>query len=143
MWKLYVGHIESNGLTYSAEIVKTFETELDALKYEDTLIREYLENGSVLVNKTMKKIKDLARPLIIDGVFKIGPRRDRNTILASLVRNKRRAVKLTQSELADKAGVGLRFMRELENGKPTLRLDKINQVLHLFGHELSPMPKTR
>jgi y4mF family transcriptional regulator len=143
MWKLYVGSIESTGLTYSIEIVKTFETELDALKYEDALIRECLENGSILINKKMKKIKDLTRPLIVDESFKIGPRKDRNTILASLVRNKRRSVNLTQSELADRAGVGLRFMRELENGKPTLRLDKINQVLHLFGHELSPMPKSR
>jgi y4mF family transcriptional regulator len=45
-------------------------------------------------------------------------------------------VKLTQPELAEKAGVGLRFMRELEQGKPSLRLDKVNQVLQLFGHEV-------
>lgn len=52
------------------------------------------------------------------------------------VREKRKAVKLTQPELAAKAGVGLRFLRELEDGKETVRLDKVNQVLRLFGHEV-------
>ena len=53
--------------------------------------------------------------------------------LADFVKAKRKLVKLTQPELAGKAGVGLRFMRELEQGKETLRLDKVNQVLQLFG----------
>lgn len=47
---------------------------------------------------------------------------------------------LTQVDLAEKSGVGLRFVRELEQGKPTLRLDKVNQVLALFGHELGAVP---
>jgi y4mF family transcriptional regulator len=50
-------------------------------------------------------------------------------------------VKLTQPELAEKAGVGLRFVRELEQGKQTLRLDKVNQVLKLFGHEVGAVPQ--
>lgn len=45
-------------------------------------------------------------------------------------------VGLTQEELASKAGVGLRFVRDLEQGKKTLRLDKVNQVLSLFGKEV-------
>jgi y4mF family transcriptional regulator len=53
----------------------------------------------------------------------------------------RRAAGLTQAELADRAGVGLRFIRELEQGKPTVRLDKVKQVLDLFGHELCVRPK--
>jgi y4mF family transcriptional regulator len=56
--------------------------------------------------------------------------------LATFVKTRRKAVQLTQQELAEKAGVGLRFMRELEQGKPSLRLDKVNQVLQLFGHEV-------
>lgn len=48
-------------------------------------------------------------------------------------------MKLTQPELAAKAGVGLRFIRELEQGKDTLRLDKVNQVLQLFGYETGPV----
>ena len=43
---------------------------------------------------------------------------------------------MTQEELALKAGVGLRFIRELEQGKETLRLDKVNQVLSLFGKKV-------
>jgi len=62
--------------------------------------------------------------------------------LADFVKDKRKAVKLTQPELAGKAGVGLRFIRELEQGKETLRLDKVNQVLQLFGYEVGAVPKT-
>ncbi|MFN4286830.1 MAG: helix-turn-helix transcriptional regulator [Lacibacter sp.] len=59
--------------------------------------------------------------------------------LAEFVKEKRKSVKLTQPELAEKAGVGLRFIRELEQGKETVRLDKVNQVLHLFGYEVGPV----
>jgi len=45
--------------------------------------------------------------------------------------------------LAAKAGVGLRFVRELEQDKPTLQLDRVNTVLRLFGHELAPTPLDR
>ena len=48
----------------------------------------------------------------------------------------RKAAGLTQAQLAKRAGVGLRFIRELEQGKTTVRLDKINQVLELLGYEL-------
>jgi y4mF family transcriptional regulator len=58
------------------------------------------------------------------------------------VKTKRNTAKLTQPELAEKAGVGLRFIRDLEQGKPTLRLDKVNQVLQLFGHQLGPVKMT-
>ena len=56
-----------------------------------------------------------------------------STQLAEFVKEKRKQLKLTQPELAEKAGVGLRFLRELENGKESVRLDKVNQVLALFG----------
>ncbi len=56
-----------------------------------------------------------------------------NDLLAEFVKEKRKQLKLTQPELAEKAGVGLRFLRELENGKESVRLDKVNQVLALFG----------
>lgn len=59
--------------------------------------------------------------------------------IAKFVKDKRIAVKLSQPELAQKAGVGLRFVRDLEQGKETLRLDKINQVLRLFGFEAGPV----
>jgi y4mF family transcriptional regulator len=56
--------------------------------------------------------------------------------LARFVKEKRKMVNLTQPELAEKAGVGLRFVRELEQGKQSLRLDKVNQVLRLFDYEV-------
>jgi y4mF family transcriptional regulator len=62
--------------------------------------------------------------------------------LANFVKTKRKAVKLTQPELAEKAGVGLRFIRELEQGKESLRLDKVNQVLQLFGYQVGAVPQT-
>jgi len=58
--------------------------------------------------------------------------------LSTFLKDKRKQTNLTQQDLAEKAGVGLRFVRELEQGKTTLRIDKVNQVLRLFGHELSP-----
>ena len=50
---------------------------------------------------------------------------------------------MTQEDLAGKAGVGLRFIRDLEQGKETLRLDKVNQVLHMFGYMLVPGPQRK
>ena len=62
--------------------------------------------------------------------------------IASFIKEKRKQLKLTQPELAERAGVGLRFVRELEQGKQSVRLDKVNQVLDLFGSELGVVPKT-
>ena len=56
--------------------------------------------------------------------------------IGSFVKQRRKQLRLTQPELAMRAGVGLRFVRELEQGKSTLRLDKVNQVLALFGAEV-------
>ncbi|MBI4061113.1 MAG: helix-turn-helix transcriptional regulator [Elusimicrobia bacterium] len=56
--------------------------------------------------------------------------------VADLVGKKRRSLRLTQAELAIKAGVGLRFIRDLEQGKPSLRTDTVNKVLFLFGKRL-------
>jgi y4mF family transcriptional regulator len=60
---------------------------------------------------------------------------------SAFVKDKRRKNALTQPELAKVAGVGLRFVRDLEQGKVSLRLDKVNQVLALFGHEAGPVVK--
>lgn len=63
--------------------------------------------------------------------------------LKTFIKEKRSESKLTQIELAEKAGVGLRFIRDLEQGKQTLRLDKINQVLNLFGCEVGAVRTIR
>ncbi len=59
--------------------------------------------------------------------------------LSSYIKQKRKAHDLTQVELAERSGVGLRFVREMEQGKKTLRMDKVNQVLALFGDRLAPV----
>ena len=64
-------------------------------------------------------------------------------MIAEFVKKRRQQAGLTQPELAEKAGVGLRFIREMEQGKETLRLDKVNQVLKLFGYELGPVEMKR
>ncbi len=63
--------------------------------------------------------------------------------LHSFVKLKRKELGFTQIEMSKKAGVGVRFIRELERGKETLKLNKVNQVLSLFGYELGPVAITR
>ena len=56
--------------------------------------------------------------------------------IAQFVKERRKKLGMTQVVLADRAGVGLRFLRELEQGKTNLRLDKVNQVLQMFGNKV-------
>ena len=67
----------------------------------------------------------------------------KQTTLSKYVKAMRKQYNLTQVELSDKSGVGLRLVRELEQGKQTLRLDKVNQILNLFGSEVGVVPMTR
>lgn len=63
--------------------------------------------------------------------------------LSEYVKRMRKQYNLTQVDLSEKSGVGLRFVRELEQGKQTLRLDKVNQILNLFGTELGAVEMDR
>jgi y4mF family transcriptional regulator len=65
------------------------------------------------------------------------------TKLSKFVKEQRKMYHLTQVDLSEKSGVGLRFVRDLEQGKPTLRMDKVNKVLDMFGAELGPVKKER
>ena len=65
------------------------------------------------------------------------------TPLSQFIKMRRKRAGMKQEDLSFAAGVGLRFVRELEQGKPTLRMDKVNQVLNLFGHELGPIEVER
>lgn len=60
------------------------------------------------------------------------------TVFSRFIKDQRKKINISQKQLANKAGVGLRFIRDLEQGKRTLRLDKVNQVLELFDHEAGP-----
>jgi y4mF family transcriptional regulator len=63
-----------------------------------------------------------------------------NQSLIDFVKSRRKQLGLTQQELAERAGVGIRFIRDLEQGKESLQLDKVNQVLLLFAHRMAPKP---
>ena len=62
--------------------------------------------------------------------------------LSTTVKMLRKQYNLTQEELSLKSGVGLRFVRDLEQGKETLRLDKVNQILELFNYEMVATQKS-
>lgn len=63
-----------------------------------------------------------------------------NTI-AEFIKQKRKEAGLTQEEFAVRSGLGLRFIRELEQGKETVRMDKVNQALAMFGMKAVPGKK--
>ena len=63
------------------------------------------------------------------------------TLLSQTVKQLRKEYGLTQEELAMKSGVGLNFVRNLEQGKPSLRMDKVNQLLDLVNYTLTATPK--
>jgi len=59
--------------------------------------------------------------------------------LAEFVKQKRKQAQLTQEDLASRAGVALTVIRKIEQNKGNLNLEKVNQVLRMFGHELAPV----
>ncbi len=59
--------------------------------------------------------------------------------LAQFVKERRKEVKLSQEEFAERAGVALTVVRKIEQGKTNLNLESVNQVLKMFGHELAPV----
>jgi y4mF family transcriptional regulator len=58
--------------------------------------------------------------------------------IADFIKTKRKEAGLTQEEFAMRSGLGLRFIRELEQGKETVRMDKVNQALAMFGMTAIP-----
>jgi y4mF family transcriptional regulator len=68
---------------------------------------------------------------------------DQDRSLGEFVRSRRIANRLTQQELGELAQVGRRFVSELERGKPTLRLDRVDAVLAVFGKRLGVVDRRR
>ena len=66
-----------------------------------------------------------------------------SNLISATLKSLRKEHGLTQVDLAMKSGVGLNFVRELEQGKATVRMDKVAQVFNLFGYELVPQKKVR
>ena len=63
------------------------------------------------------------------------------SVIGTYIKEERKKAGLTQEEFAIRSGLGLRFVRELEQGKETVRLDKVNQALAMFGKEAVPGQK--
>jgi y4mF family transcriptional regulator len=59
--------------------------------------------------------------------------------LAEFVKRRRKRTSMSQQEFAERAGVALTVVRKIEQGKGSLQLEKVNQVLKMFGHELAPV----
>lgn len=60
-------------------------------------------------------------------------------IIGTWIKKERKKAGLTQEEFAWQSGLGLRFIRDLEQGKPTVRMDKVNQALWMFGAIAAPV----
>ena len=65
------------------------------------------------------------------------------TLISQYIKQKRKQHELTQEDLSLKAGVGLRLIREIEQGKTTMRMDKVQQILDLFGAQLTIQEKLK
>ena len=61
--------------------------------------------------------------------------------IGKYIKEQRKIAGLTQEEFALRSGLGLRFIRDLEQGKETVRMDKVNQALAMFGMEALPGKK--
>jgi y4mF family transcriptional regulator len=108
-------------------IVKILEKNAeDLISKERYWINEFVKRGEPLFNKLIPNEKQLKYADYEVGQF---------------IKMQRKNVKLTQKEFADKSGLGLRFIRELEQGKETCRLDKVLQALKMFGATLIPIIK--
>lgn len=64
----------------------------------------------------------------------------KHTLIGNFIKQERKKNNLTQKEFAMMSGLGLNFIRDLEQGKPTVRMDKVNQALYMFGAIAAPIP---
>ena len=90
--------------------------------------------GELRVSQTLfylKTLKSYPNGSIMIDMNKIG----------NYIKEERKKAGLTQEEFAMRSGLGLRFVRELEQGKETVRMDKVNQALAMFGKEAVPGEK--
>ena len=137
----WVGQLKEFGQAPIIRVIEYVEYPEDLDEREKYWIYKSLEDGCYLLNKQHNTVKDLitakldAKTAYEDNSYKI---------ISNFVRGKRKQFGLSQPELAQKSGVGLRLLREIEQGKKcTLRMDKVNQVLQMFGVELSIKVKDR
>jgi y4mF family transcriptional regulator len=106
-------------------IVKILERNADDLRNSETYwINEFKNRNAPLINKVIPSPKQLRYADYQVGRF---------------IKEKRKSLKMTQHEFAERSGLGLRFVREVEGGKETCRMDKVLQALYMFGATLVPV----
>ena len=96
------------------------------------------------VYNLLKNIKLYPFGIFLPENVEIIPERDYYvymSIIGDFIKEERKKAGLTQEEFAMRSGLGLRFVRELEQGKETVRMDKVNQALAMFGKEAVPGEK--
>ena len=91
---------------------------------------------------TIYTLNDIISKIYIDNISERIYNCDMTTI-GIFIKRKRKEAHLTQADFAVKSGLGLKFVRDLEQGKPTVRLDKVNQALSMFGFEAGPVRKSK
>ena len=101
--------------------------------YEKSIPNGYIFNQHFTHNPFRVYFLVLLVDIITERVYYI----DMSTI-SEFIKQKRKEAGLTQEEFALRSGLGLRFVRELEQGKETVRMDKVNQALSMFGMEAVP-----
>jgi y4mF family transcriptional regulator len=131
-WTERVAAIHKSGLTFEVRVLHICSDEEEAFDLERIEIGLRLRSGQKLVNEVHKKYR-------CEDQLEMDPQ-----TIGDFVRLRRRAAGLSQQDFANKSGVGIRFLRELEQQKKiTLRMDKVNEVLAMFGAELGIAKKKR
>lgn len=135
----WVDSLKEIGTRPDIKILEYVSNDDDINSRERYWIQYYINNNSLLLNSI------LVSPLLVTSKLDdiLDENKDIEFKVGEFVKAKRKQNKLTQPELALKAGVGLRFVRDLEQGKKTMRMDKVNDVLRLFGGELGVVPMDR
>ena len=141
----WVDGLKELGHVPDVKILESVESADELREKEQYWVYKFVSQGKRLLNIDLVKpaavLLETKRRMLSTEVTEVVPIKP-TQYLADFVRKKRKQCRLNQQELADKAGVGLRFVRELEAGKLTLRIDKVHAVLHLFGAVLIPHQTT-
>ena len=103
----------------------------------------YIQNIPFKVQSQYSQLYYTLKGIIWINFLFLYPKRYNMTLLSKTIKAKRKENGLTQEDLSLKSGLGLRLIREIEQGKTSMRMDKVNQLLNLFGMELVPAPKSR
>ena len=109
-----------------------------------SLVLHVMKTSYTLINYTLSGIiirKHIS--YIPDRVYNYAMDKQMKNPIGTYIQTERKRAGLTQPEFALRSGLGLRFIRDLEQGKSTVRLDKVNQALTMFGSMAVPGRKPR